>query len=167
MSNQRPPFWRRLFRQKSAAIGASIVLFFVLIAVLAPVIATYDPRQADISSRLQGYSVNHFFGTDKVGRDVFSRIVYGSRISIKVGLIAMTFSLSRYAVRYNCWLLWWATRKRDYAFDGYDAGFAKHIAGYGDCYYFGAELDKCGYCCFYCLYSAIRANSARVGIGCA
>ena len=94
MSNQRPPFWRRLFRQKSAAIGASIVLFFMLTGVFAPLIATYDPRQADISSRLQGYSVNHFFGTDKVGRDVFSRIVYGSRISIKVGLIAMTFSLS-------------------------------------------------------------------------
>ena len=49
MSNQRPPFWRRLFRQKSAAIGASIVLFFVFTAVLAPVIATYEPRQDDIS----------------------------------------------------------------------------------------------------------------------
>ncbi|HIN27827.1 TPA: ABC transporter permease [Candidatus Poribacteria bacterium] len=94
MSNQHQLFWRRLSRQKSAAIGASIVLFFIFTAMFAPVIATYDPRQADISSRLQGWSVNHFFGTDKVGRDVFSRVVYGSRISIKIGLIAMTFSIS-------------------------------------------------------------------------
>ena len=94
MSNQHQLFWRRLSRQKSAAIGASIVLFFIFTAMFAPVIATYDPRQADISPRLQGWSVNHFFGTDKVGRDVFSRVVYGSRISIKIGLIAMTFSIS-------------------------------------------------------------------------
>ena len=85
---------RTLLRQKSAVIGASILLFFVVVAIFAPLIATHDPREADVMARLKGWSKEHYFGTDKVGRDIFSRIVYGSRISIKIGLVAMTFSIA-------------------------------------------------------------------------
>ena len=85
--------FRKLLRHRSATIGASIVLFFVVVAIFAPLIATHDPRHANIIERLQGGSVSHYLGTDKVGRDIFSRIVYGTRISLKVGLIAMTFSV--------------------------------------------------------------------------
>ena len=84
---------RKLLRHRSATIGASIILFFVVVAIFAPLIATHDPRHANIIERLQGGSVSHYLGTDKVGRDIFSRIVYGTRISLKVGLIAMTFSV--------------------------------------------------------------------------
>ena len=84
---------RKLLRHRSATIGASIILFFVIVAIFAPLIATHDPRQANIIERLQGGSASHYLGTDKVGRDIFSRIVYGTRISLKVGLIAMTFSV--------------------------------------------------------------------------
>jgi len=85
--------FRKLLKHRSATIGASIILFFVVIAIFAPLIATHDPRQANIVERLQGGSASHYLGTDKVGRDIFSRIIYGTRISLKVGLIAMTFSV--------------------------------------------------------------------------
>ena len=94
MREHRRQFCRELLRQKSAVIGASILIFFILTAIFAPLIATHDPRDADVTARLKGWSQDHYFGTDKVGRDIFSRIVYGSRISIKVGLVAMTFSIS-------------------------------------------------------------------------
>ena len=94
MREHRRQFYRELLRQKSAVIGASILIFFIITAIFAPLIATHDPRDADVTARLKGWSQDHYFGTDKVGRDIFSRIVYGSRISIKVGLVAMTFSIS-------------------------------------------------------------------------
>ena len=84
---------RKLLRHRSATIGASIIIFFLVVAIFAPLIATHDPRQANITERLQGSSALHYLGTDKVGRDIFSRIVYGARISLKVGLVAMTFSV--------------------------------------------------------------------------
>ena len=85
--------FRKLLKHRSATIGASIILFFIVVAIFAPLIATHDPRQANIVERLQGGSTSHYLGTDKVGRDIFSRIIYGTRISLKVGLIAMTFSV--------------------------------------------------------------------------
>ncbi len=91
-ANQEYVF-RRLRRHRSAIIGASIILFLVLVAIFAPFIATHDPRHADVAERLKGWSAAHYLGTDGVGRDIFSRVVYGTRISLKVGLIAMTFSL--------------------------------------------------------------------------
>ena len=94
MREHRRQFYQELLRQKSAVIGASILTVFIIIAIFAPLIATHDPRNADVTARLKGWSQEHYFGTDKVGRDIFSRIVYGSRISIKVGLVAMTFSIS-------------------------------------------------------------------------
>ena len=98
MKEHRHQFYRELLRQKSAVIGASILTLFIITAIFAPLVATHDPRDADITARLKGWSQEYYFGTDKVGRDIFSRIVYGSRISIKVGLVAMTFSISIGAV---------------------------------------------------------------------
>ena len=85
--------FRKLLRHRSATIGASIILFFIVIAIFAPLIATHDPRQANIVERLSDWSATHYLGTDGVGRDIFSRIVYGTRISLRVGFIAMTFSI--------------------------------------------------------------------------
>ena len=85
--------FRKLLRHRSATIGASIILFFIIVAIFAPLISTHDPRHANVVERLKGWSAAHYLGTDGVGRDIFSRIVYGTRISLKVGLIAMTFSI--------------------------------------------------------------------------
>lgn len=91
-TNQHLVF-RKLLRHRSATIGASIILFFIVVAIFAPFIATHDPRHANVVERLKGWSDVNYLGTDGVGRDIFSRIVYGTRISLKVGLVAMTFSV--------------------------------------------------------------------------
>src|SRR5680860_532867 len=72
--------------------GLAIVLATVLIAVLAPVIAPYSPS-SQAFTRLQGPSWDHLMGTDELGRDTFSRIIYGSRVSLQVGIIAVVIAL--------------------------------------------------------------------------
>jgi len=67
-------------------IGTIMVAFIIIIGITAPLICPYDPNIMDIPSRLQAPSLAHFFGTDEMGRDVFTRVIYGARISITVGL---------------------------------------------------------------------------------
>lgn len=74
--------------------GSIIVLFFALVALFAPFLAPYDPGRIDIDNILTGPSSGHLFGTDSLGRDLFSRMVYGTRISLLVGLIAVGISVS-------------------------------------------------------------------------
>lgn len=88
------PFLRRLRRHYQGVIGLAIVLLVMLAALLAPVIATHDPEEVDVQKRLQGPSVTHLFGTDNLGRDVFSRVVYGSRISILAGFVATSIAVT-------------------------------------------------------------------------
>jgi len=71
-------------------VGAGIVLFFIVVAIFAPLIATHDPLYVVIVRRFQPPSSDHWFGTDDLGRDNFSRVVYGTRISLIVGVIATT-----------------------------------------------------------------------------
>lgn len=95
-SSSRGPWaegFRRLLRQKTAVLGLCIVSVLVLTALLAPVLAPYDPESPDLPNRLQPPSAEHPFGTDALGRDILSRIIYGSRISIQVGIIAVGISL--------------------------------------------------------------------------
>ncbi len=73
--------------------GASVVAFFVLVAVFAPLIATHDPAHIDFKSVLLPPSAEYYFGTDELGRDVFSRVVYGTRISLFVGFVAVGISV--------------------------------------------------------------------------
>ncbi|MDP6686102.1 MAG: ABC transporter permease [Candidatus Omnitrophota bacterium] len=77
---------------KLILIGTIIVLFFSAIAILAPIIAPYDPAEIDIENILRGPSKEHILGTDSLGRDLFSRMVYGTRISLLVGFIAVGIS---------------------------------------------------------------------------
>ena len=80
---------------KQIAFGSIVILIMMCVAIFAPFIAMYNPYETDISPKavLQGPSAEHFFGTDNLGRDVFSRMVYGTRISLSVGLIAVIISL--------------------------------------------------------------------------
>jgi peptide/nickel transport system permease protein len=75
------------------AIGSVIVALFVLVAIFAPVIATHDPAYINFDAIFLPPSADYYFGTDDLGRDVFSRIVYGSRISLFVGFVAVGISL--------------------------------------------------------------------------
>jgi peptide/nickel transport system permease protein len=76
-------------RKPLGAIGVLVIAVMVLAAVFAPAIATHDPLKQDVRNRLKGPSAEHWLGQDEFGRDVFSRIVYGARISLWVGFIAV------------------------------------------------------------------------------
>lgn len=77
-------------KNRLAVLGLLIIGVLVVIAVLAPVIAPYDPVETNIGNRLQPLSFTHYFGTDEMGRDIFSRIVWGSRLTFYViGLVAI------------------------------------------------------------------------------
>lgn len=87
--------YRRLMRDKTARLGLYIIIFLIFIAVFAPLLAPYDPiKDFDLAKALQGPSKDHWLGTDWMGRDVLSRILYGSRISLTVGLVASMVSLT-------------------------------------------------------------------------
>ncbi len=81
--------WRRFKKNSLAVMGAAVVLALVLSAVLAPLISPYTPTQIDIDHVIAPPSWRHPFGTDELGRDVLSRMIWGSRISLSVGFIAM------------------------------------------------------------------------------
>jgi peptide/nickel transport system permease protein len=76
-------------KNRLALLGIIIVTFVVLIAVLAPLIQVYDPLDQNIADRLQTPTIQHIFGTDQLGRDVWARIVNGARIALLVGIIAV------------------------------------------------------------------------------
>ena len=78
---------RRFLRNNPLALlGIVIFLAWILISIFAPAIAPYAPLQQDIVNRLQGPSGTHWFGTDQLGRDVFSRVLYGGRLSLPAGV---------------------------------------------------------------------------------
>lgn len=89
--------WKRLLRSTAAMVGLVIVAALILIAIFAPVIAPFDPYVQDLSAQLRPPSWTNLFGTDEFGRDVFSRIVYGTRftlyIVVLVALIAAPIGL--------------------------------------------------------------------------
>jgi peptide/nickel transport system permease protein len=82
-------FWSRFFRDKLAVAGLAIVLALFAISVLTPVIAPYDPSAINVDSILMPPSSQHLFGTDDLGRDVFTRMLYGAGISLRVGFVAV------------------------------------------------------------------------------
>ncbi len=84
---------RRLLRSKAAIFGLVIIGLMFICALFAPLIATHDYVKQDLPSMLQPPSNAHLFGTDEFGRDIFSRVIYGSRVSIKVGFLAVGISL--------------------------------------------------------------------------
>jgi len=84
--------WRTfLARRTMLAVGASILLFFILVAIAAPLIAPYDPILQDGNARLQLPSLLHPLGTDNFGRDILSRIIWGARIDLQIAVIGVTF----------------------------------------------------------------------------
>ncbi|HHT85871.1 MAG: oligopeptide ABC transporter permease [Bacillota bacterium] len=80
--------WRRFRRHKLAMAGLCFLLLMYLVAVFAPYIATQSYRHTDPPNRLQAPSQEHWMGTDNIGRDLFSRVIWGSRISLSVGFVA-------------------------------------------------------------------------------
>lgn len=86
-------FVRRILSQRSAVVGLAIVMFFALMAICAPVVAPYDPNLTDWLKVRQAPSGMHWMGTDDLGRDVLSRVIFGAQASLLAGLIAVVIAI--------------------------------------------------------------------------
>lgn len=89
----RPSWLVRLLRKPPALLGLVLTVATVLAAILAPWLTPYDPTVLNVVERLQGPSVQHWLGTDELGRDILTRLLYGARISLQVGAISMVIAL--------------------------------------------------------------------------
>lgn len=89
--------WRRVLKQwlrnRRAVVGAIVLLVIIFMAIFAPYVATHDPTKQNIRNQLKPPSREHFFGTDQFGRDTYSRVVYGARLSLRVGFLSISFAL--------------------------------------------------------------------------
>lgn len=84
---------RRLRRNRAAIAGGIIVLLFVAVALLAPLIVPYPPNEGDLAKRLSPPSREHLLGTDPLGRDLLSRVIYGARISLQIQVVSVAIAL--------------------------------------------------------------------------
>ncbi len=81
-------FYKKLAKNKAALVGAFIIIAIVILGALAPLIATHEPNATNVMNKLQGPSAEHYLGTDQMGRDVFSRLLYGTQISLGIGFVS-------------------------------------------------------------------------------
>ena len=86
-------WWRRFARNRGAVFGLAVLVGVVLLSVLAPVVSPYDPLVQGVGPPLQGPSLAHWAGTDSFGRDLLSRIIYGARIALLVGVVSVVIAL--------------------------------------------------------------------------
>jgi peptide/nickel transport system permease protein len=84
-----PGLWKAFAKNRLAVVGGSVVVCLVALAVLAPVLAPWDPHRPDVRKTLAPPSTHHWFGTDQLGRDVLSRMLYGARVSLAVGFVSV------------------------------------------------------------------------------
>jgi peptide/nickel transport system permease protein len=92
MPARRPSFVRQLLANRSFLIGVILVGIVLLLAVLASIIAPYDPLKGAFRSRMAAPSLQHWMGTDQFGRDILSRVLFGARISLEIGLVVTLFT---------------------------------------------------------------------------
>lgn len=91
--SRRALVWFRILSNKMLLVGAIIVLVFAFMALFAPYLTEYDPTKMNFRSRFASPSFGHLMGTDNYGRDTFTRILYGTRVSFKVGIISVAIGL--------------------------------------------------------------------------
>jgi len=85
--------WRSYRRHKPAMIGTTVILIFALTAIFAPYISPWDPVKTNLDAMLQPPSAEHIMGTDELGRDLLTRILYGGRVSLSIGVMAMALAV--------------------------------------------------------------------------
>src|SRR5256885_7223515 len=83
-----PDWWRRLRRSRTAVFGLVITVLFILLAIIGPYIAPYSPTRQSLINQLQPPSAQYWLGTDELGRDILSRLLYGAQLSLSVSLAA-------------------------------------------------------------------------------
>jgi len=90
--NQTKAMLRRLLRSPKGAVGTTLLLLLILTAIVGPYLVPYNPIEIDVKQQLKPPSAEHWFGTDELGRDIFSRILYGARVSLQAGLLAVSLA---------------------------------------------------------------------------
>ncbi len=85
--------WKRFANNRLAVVGGVIIVIFLFITIFAPAIAPYKPDEQHVRDRLQPPSAQYWFGTDSLGRDIFSRTIYATRVSMPIGFLAMFISM--------------------------------------------------------------------------
>lgn len=97
-TGSEPGIWQRISnlsrRDRGAVVGAAIIALFLLAGIFAPFIAPYDPLAQNISRGFEGFSAHHWLGTDEYGRDLLSRIIYGARPALLIGVLSVCVSMS-------------------------------------------------------------------------
>lgn len=93
-SHDRFGAWRQLRKHRTALVGLIVLGGFLVVTALAPAILSYDPNAADLDHVLLPPSLAHPFGTDQLGRDLLTRVVFGTRVSFLIGILAVAFSAS-------------------------------------------------------------------------
>jgi peptide/nickel transport system permease protein len=83
--------WRSFKNNRTAVVGLALIAFLTIIAVAAPLIAPHDPLAQSAANRLESPSSDHWFGRDQYGRDIMSRVMYGTRIALIVGVVSVAF----------------------------------------------------------------------------
>jgi peptide/nickel transport system permease protein len=112
-------FWARLRRNKMAMVGLAMVAAMFVVSLAAPWLAPYDPGEIDLQAVLMPPSAEHPLGTDPLGRDVLSRIIYGAQVSLKVGFVAVGLAtligliIGAIAGFYGGWVDFWLMRLVD------------------------------------------------------
>lgn len=86
--------WWRFRRHRMALVGVGLLILIVTLVIFAPWVTPFDPNELDIKNRLQGPTWQHIMGTDELGRDVFTRVLFGGRISLMIGVAAMAVGVS-------------------------------------------------------------------------
>jgi ABC-type dipeptide/oligopeptide/nickel transport system permease subunit len=89
----RADVWRRFRANRLAMVGLTFIVLLLLVAIFAPLIAPYSITERSSGQFRDGPSADHWFGTDGIGRDVFSRVVYGARVSLRIGIVATAMAL--------------------------------------------------------------------------
>ena len=90
---RRAPLMRRIARNRLVLVGLIIIIFLILLALFPRVFAPYDPDELEMKSALQPPSLEHPFGTDRYGRDILSRVIYGTRVSLGVAFSSVAIAL--------------------------------------------------------------------------
>src|SRR5512133_487295 len=91
---RRPSVLRRFARNPFAVVGMVYIVIIALTTIFAPVISRYDPDRIALGQQLLGPSLDHWMGTDESGRDEFTRVLYGARISLLIGALSMVLSIT-------------------------------------------------------------------------
>ncbi len=82
----------RLIQSSKGAFGTIMLILLIVMALFGPLISPYDPLELNVRNKLQGPSIEHIFGTDELGRDILSRVIYGSGVSLKIGVLAVALA---------------------------------------------------------------------------